>query len=107
VVHLRCGFFFTSLLLNRAALEDGVLRIAMPVDTPMPWVDPRDIGDVAAARLLSTARGPEADRPRPDAAPAPSNSISPTPKGIRYRNGLLRGSPSTHVSRRRVPEWCA
>jgi uncharacterized protein YbjT (DUF2867 family) len=27
----------------------------MPLDAPMPWVDPRDIGDVAAARLLCTA----------------------------------------------------
>lgn len=26
----------------------------MPIDAPMPWVDPRDIGDIVAARLLST-----------------------------------------------------
>jgi uncharacterized protein YbjT (DUF2867 family) len=25
----------------------------MPADTPMPWVDPRDVGDIAAARLLA------------------------------------------------------
>jgi uncharacterized protein YbjT (DUF2867 family) len=25
----------------------------MPADRPMPWVDPRDVGEVAAARLLS------------------------------------------------------
>ena len=31
-----------------------MLRVTWPVDAPMPWVDPRDIGDVAAARLLAT-----------------------------------------------------
>jgi uncharacterized protein YbjT (DUF2867 family) len=54
VVHLRCGFFFTNLLMDPAALEEGVLRVTTPVDAPMPWVDPRDVGDVAAARLLAT-----------------------------------------------------
>jgi uncharacterized protein YbjT (DUF2867 family) len=54
VLHLRCGFFFTNLLLDPGALEEGVLRVTWPVDAPMPWVDPRDIGDVAAARLLSS-----------------------------------------------------
>jgi uncharacterized protein YbjT (DUF2867 family) len=55
VTHLRCGLFYTNLLLDPGALEEGVLRVTVPVDAPMPWVDPRDIGDVAAARLLSTA----------------------------------------------------
>jgi uncharacterized protein YbjT (DUF2867 family) len=54
VLHLRCGFFFTNLLLDPQGLEEGVLRITWPVDAPMAWVDPRDIGDVAAARLLAT-----------------------------------------------------
>ena len=36
------------------SLKDGVIRTAMPLDLPMPWVDPRDIADVAAARLLSS-----------------------------------------------------
>jgi uncharacterized protein YbjT (DUF2867 family) len=53
VLHLRCGMFFTNLLLDPAALADGVLRVTYPVDLPLPWVDPRDIGDVAAARLLA------------------------------------------------------
>ncbi len=52
VLHLRCGFFFTNLLLD-PGLEAGVLQVIVPVDAPMAWVDPRDIGDVAAARLLS------------------------------------------------------
>jgi uncharacterized protein YbjT (DUF2867 family) len=54
VLHLRCGMFFTNLLLDPTALEDGVLRITWPVDLPLAWVDPRDVGDVAAARLLAT-----------------------------------------------------
>jgi uncharacterized protein YbjT (DUF2867 family) len=53
VLHLRCGMFFTNLLMDPQALEDGVLRVTLPVDLPLPWVDPRDVGDVAAARLLS------------------------------------------------------
>jgi len=53
VLHLRCGMFFTNLLMDPRALEDGVLRVTLPIDLPLPWVDPRDIGDVAFARLLS------------------------------------------------------
>ena len=30
VTHLRCGFFFTNLLLDPGALEEGVLRVIMP-----------------------------------------------------------------------------
>lgn len=54
VLHLRCGYFFTNLLTELDSLRAGVLRAPMPVDYAQPWVDPRDIGDVAAARLLST-----------------------------------------------------
>jgi uncharacterized protein YbjT (DUF2867 family) len=54
VLHLRCGFFFTNLLMDPGALDEGVLRVTTPVDATMPWVDPRDVGDVAAARLLAT-----------------------------------------------------
>jgi uncharacterized protein YbjT (DUF2867 family) len=53
VVHLRCGYFFTNLLTELEPLHAGVLRAPMPLDYAQPWVDPRDIGDVAAARLLS------------------------------------------------------
>ncbi|NSC24873.1 NmrA family transcriptional regulator, partial [Streptomyces albus subsp. chlorinus] len=56
VLHLRCGYFFTNLLFELEALRtEGVLRTTLPLDHPMPWVDPRDIGDVAAARLLSAS----------------------------------------------------
>ena len=52
VLHLRCGYFFSNLLGELDAIRDGVLRLPMALDYPVPWVDPRDIGDVAAARLL-------------------------------------------------------
>jgi uncharacterized protein YbjT (DUF2867 family) len=54
VLHLRCGYFFTNLLLDPDPLRAGVLATTMPPDAAMPWVDPRDIGDVVAARLLGS-----------------------------------------------------
>ena len=53
VLHLRCGYFFTNLLGELDSIRDGVLRAPMPLDYAQPWVDPRDIGEIAAARLLS------------------------------------------------------
>ena len=53
VAHLRCGFFFTNLLHELDAIAAGVLRVALPVDRPMPWVAPRDVADVAVGRLLN------------------------------------------------------
>lgn len=50
VLFLRCGYFFTNLDLGSA--REGVLCAPMPLDYPQPWVDPRDIGEVAAGRLL-------------------------------------------------------
>jgi len=55
VCHLRCGYFYTNLLMDTDALASGVLTTAADPDAARPWVDPRDIGDVAAARLLSEA----------------------------------------------------
>lgn len=55
VLHLRCGYFATNLLGDLDALRGGTLPTTMPLDLPLPWVDPRDVGDVAVARLLSTA----------------------------------------------------
>jgi uncharacterized protein YbjT (DUF2867 family) len=54
VLHLRCGYFFTNLLGELDALRGGVLSLPMALDYAQPWVDPRDIGEIAAARLLST-----------------------------------------------------
>ena len=48
VLHLRCGFFFTNLLLDPAALDDGVLRITMPVD---------HLSYAQAAAIISRATG--------------------------------------------------
>jgi uncharacterized protein YbjT (DUF2867 family) len=53
VLHLRCGYFFTNLDLD--SIRDGVLRAPMPADYAQPWVDPHDIGVIAAARLLGPA----------------------------------------------------
>ncbi|AXK32269.1 NmrA family transcriptional regulator [Streptomyces armeniacus] len=55
VLHLRCGYFFTNLMFDLDGLADGVLTTSADPHQPMPWVAPRDIGDVAAARLLSDA----------------------------------------------------
>ncbi|MFF1561443.1 NAD(P)H-binding protein [Streptomyces sp. NPDC058279] len=58
VLHLRCAYFFTNLLLDLEGLSRNVLTTAFEPDRPMPWVDPRDIGDIVAARLLGdTWRG--------------------------------------------------
>lgn len=53
VLHLRCGFFYSNLLMQVEDLRAGRLPTPWPLDLPMAWVDPRDIGDVAAARLLA------------------------------------------------------
>ncbi|WP_438289784.1 NmrA family NAD(P)-binding protein [Streptomyces sp. HUAS TT7] len=55
VTHLRCGYFFTNLEPQLAALRAGVVQVILPLDQPMAWVAPRDIAEVAAARLLSPA----------------------------------------------------
>lgn len=55
VLHLRCGYFFSNLLMDRDTLRAGFLRTAMNLHTPLSWVDPRDIAEVAAGRLLSTS----------------------------------------------------
>jgi uncharacterized protein YbjT (DUF2867 family) len=55
VVHLRCGYFMSNLLIDPDAIADGVFRTVLPVDAPMAWVAPRDIAEVAVGRLLSRA----------------------------------------------------
>jgi uncharacterized protein YbjT (DUF2867 family) len=51
VLHLRCGFFYSNLLLQVEAVRAGVVPVVLPVDRPMPWLAPRDIAEVAAAVL--------------------------------------------------------
>ncbi|RZU60944.1 NAD(P)H-binding protein [Zhihengliuella halotolerans] len=53
VTHLRCGYFFTNLLMDAESIRDGVLATAFDISRPMPWVAPADIAEVATARLLS------------------------------------------------------
>ena len=54
VLHLRCGFFFSNLVLLLDAVRGGTIPVVLPVDQPMAWVAPRDIAEVAVSRLLST-----------------------------------------------------
>lgn len=53
VTHLRCGYFFTNLLLDVDSLRAGLLTTVLPLDVPMAWVAPRDIAEVAALTLLN------------------------------------------------------
>ncbi|MFK4084767.1 NAD(P)H-binding protein [Kribbella sp. NPDC020789] len=55
VTHLRCGYFFTNLLFELAAIKAGKLQVVLPVDQPMAWVAPADIAEVATGLLLSQA----------------------------------------------------
>ncbi|SDD75015.1 NAD(P)H-binding protein [Auraticoccus monumenti] len=52
---LRCGYFFTNLLMDLPAIADGVLATTMPLDLPLAWVDPADVATVAVLRLLAPA----------------------------------------------------
>lgn len=54
VAILRNGYYFTNLMGNLEELRGGHLTTTMPTDRPMPWVDPRDVGEVAAVRLLAS-----------------------------------------------------
>jgi uncharacterized protein YbjT (DUF2867 family) len=53
LLHLRCGYFMTNLLMDLDGLRAGRLVTTRPLDVPMPWIDPRDIATVAALRLLA------------------------------------------------------
>ena len=52
LLHLRCSYFMTNLLMDLDTLRAGRLITTRPLDEPMPWVEPRDIAAVAAVRLL-------------------------------------------------------
>ena len=54
---LRCGYFFTNLLGMLDAIKAGSLATTMSLDRPLAWVDPRDIAEVAATRLLASWSG--------------------------------------------------
>ncbi len=53
VCHLRCGYFYSNLLMDADAIAAGELTTTLPLDLRFPWVAPADIAVVAAMRLLS------------------------------------------------------
>jgi uncharacterized protein YbjT (DUF2867 family) len=53
LLHLRCAYFMTNLMAELDGLRAGALTTTRPLDEPLPWIDPRDIAEVAAVRLLS------------------------------------------------------
>lgn len=53
VTHLRCGYFFTNLLLSLDDVRRGLLKTVLPLDQRVAWVAPRDIAEVAALTLLN------------------------------------------------------
>lgn len=53
VTHLRCGFFFTNVLMDLSSIRTGCLQTVLPPDAPLSWVAPRDIAEVAALTLLN------------------------------------------------------
>ncbi|MEV6595885.1 NAD(P)H-binding protein [Actinoplanes sp. NPDC051346] len=53
VLTLRCGYFFTNLVGMLDEMRAGSLTTTWPLDRRFAWVDPRDVGEVAAARLLA------------------------------------------------------
>jgi len=52
IVHLRPGFFFENYLGQLDPLRNGILPVPVLAETIFPQVATRDIGDIAAARLL-------------------------------------------------------
>jgi len=55
VLSLRPGYFFTNLFMSLEELKHGVFTKIGSLDVKTAWNDPRDIGDVVAARLLNTS----------------------------------------------------
>lgn len=53
VTHLRCGYFFTNLLLSLEEVRHGRLPTVLPLEHRFSWVAPRDIAEVAAMTLLN------------------------------------------------------
>jgi uncharacterized protein YbjT (DUF2867 family) len=47
--------FLHNLAADPSWLSSGELTTSMSADRPWPWVDPRDIGEIVAARLLSSS----------------------------------------------------
>lgn len=54
VLHLRCGFFYSNLLLQIDEIRGGEVSVVLPTNQPMAWVAPVDIAHVATSWLLRT-----------------------------------------------------
>lgn len=54
VLHLRCGFSFSNLVLQIDQVRAGELPVVLPTDQPLSWVAPADIARVATSWLLRT-----------------------------------------------------
>lgn len=52
VTHLRCGYFFSNLTRDVAAICQGEVVTVLPVDHKFSWVAPRDVAEMAALCLL-------------------------------------------------------
>ncbi|HEY3981263.1 MAG TPA: hypothetical protein VGM79_28665 [Streptosporangiaceae bacterium] len=50
LLHLRCGFFMTNVLMDLDGLRAGRLTTTRPLDEPMPWVDPTVMSILADER---------------------------------------------------------
>lgn len=94
VLHLRCGFFFTNLLLQIDALRAGTVPVLLPVDAPMPWVAPRDIAEVAALRLV----GPRWDGRLVEAVHGPADL------SWAQATAIVSGATGHDVRAERVPD---
>ena len=97
VAHLRCGYFFTNLLLDPDAIRAGLLEVLLPLDAPLAFVAPRDVAEVATGRLLSewsgrivqAVHGP-VDLTWPEAAAIVSDAIGSPLRVERIPDGVMR-----------------
>ena len=102
VLHLRCGYSSPTCS-TIDAIRDGVIRAPMALDFAQPWADPRDIGEIAAVRLLPAAGQAARSRPctarRPHARPGRrdhqrgQSAAGYGPRHLRTRPGGSRCAP--------------
>ena len=98
VVHLRCGYFFSNLLLQIDAVRAGVVPIVLPADQPMPWVAP-----ATSPRSRWRACCPTVDRPPRAGRPRPCRPQLGPGRRDRHRRHRTRpsgpsGSPTTRCA---------
>jgi hypothetical protein len=57
VIHLRCGYFFTILLMDLDSLRAGTITTTLPLDPRMPCADPADLSSTEVAGILTDSLG--------------------------------------------------